>query len=155
MVGNDSRSIGQTDADDYGPSPDTTVYLVQQPTVPKGPDKKRIDTTPLYQHGKVTVLLDPGQNAYYNSAASRLQMKERLKTFDPDRDYIAVAGGDSLGVLLVGSILTEMGFDHFFYLRWERTLLPNGQRDPVNGSYIPLLVPLSDDVTERMIGINQ
>lgn len=155
MVGKLNSTVLQGDAEVIVPSSESTVYLVQEPTVPKGPDKRTINIAPLYHHGKVTVLVDPGQNVSYNSAASRLQMKERLQTFDPDRDFIAVAGGDSLGVALVGSILTEMGFDHFFYLRWERTRLPGGGRDPVNGSYIPVLVPLTDEVANRMIGIDR
>lgn len=127
-----------------------TVYLVQEPSVPKH-NGKMIDLTPLSWHGKVTILLERSQNASYRPAEAFVQLQKRLVNYDPDRDFIAMAGGDTLGFALTATVLREMGHDHFTYLRFERTKLPDGSRDPASGSYIPILVPLTEEATERML----
>jgi len=128
----------------------STVYLVQEPSVPKH-NGRTLDLTPLMWHGKVKVLMERSQNASYAPAASFVQLQERLLSFDPDRDFIAMAGGDTLGFALVSAVLKEMGHDHFTYLRFERTKLPDGSRDPTSGAYVPILVPLNEEAVTRML----
>lgn len=132
------------------PSDRPTVFLVQEPTVPKH-NGKVIDLTPLQWHGNVVVLLERGQNASIRPTSAFFQLKERLTSFDPDRDFIAMAGGDSLGFAIASTVLRELGHDHFTYLRFDRTRLPDGSRDPTSGSYIPVLVPLTEEAMERMM----
>lgn len=124
------------------PHPDAVVYLVQEPTVPKH-NGKLLDTRPLMWWGKVRVLMERTQLACFRPTQALAQISDRLKEFRPSRDYIAIAGGDALAQILVGAALSQHGHEHFYYLRFERTRLPDGTRDPSSGRYIPLMVPLS------------
>jgi hypothetical protein len=132
------------------PSPESVVYLVQEPSVPKHTGRK-MDLTPLTWWGKVKILMERNQTASYNPPAALLQLQERLKDFDPDKDYVAVAGGDSLAVILVGAALAQGQHTFFHYLRFERTMLPGGGRDPASGSYTPIRVPLTS--TEAQLSV--
>jgi hypothetical protein len=85
------------------------------------------------------------QTASFRPAQAAIQIRERLKNFRPERDYIAIAGGDSLAVILVGTALAQMGHSSFNYLRFERSRLPDGSRDPSSGAYVPLQVPLTPE----------
>lgn len=126
------------------PHPDAVVYLVQEPTIPKMTGRV-IDTTPLLWWGKVRVLMERTQTASFRPAQAFAQINERLEAFDPKKDYIAVAGGDSLAVILVGAALAQHGHGHFNYLRFERSRLPDGTRDPSSGAYVPIHVPITPD----------
>ncbi|MDI3309276.1 MAG: hypothetical protein QJR07_19535 [Acetobacteraceae bacterium] len=137
-----NQPLSQNDALEH-PHPDSIVYLVQEPTVPKRATSRVIDTTPLLWWGKVRILMERTQVASYRPAQAFIQINERLKNFDPEKDYIAVAGGDSLAVIMVGAILAQLGHSHFRYLRFERSRLPDGTRDPSSGAYTPIRVPIT------------
>lgn len=132
------------------PHPDAVVYLVQEPTVPKY-GGKTLDVTPLIWWGKVRILMERSQAASFRPAQARIQIRERLKDFNPEIDYISIAGGDTLAQVLVGAALVEMGHQYFNYLRFERSRLPDGTRDPSSGAYIPLCVPLTSDAAVMMM----
>ncbi len=91
------------------------------------------------------------QAASFRPAQARIQMRERLKDFNSDRDYVSIAGGDTLAQVLVGATLLELGHQFFNYLRFERSRLPDGTRDPASGAYIPLRVPLTSDAATMML----
>lgn len=132
-------------SEDETPQPASgVVYLVQEPTVPKATGRV-LDITPLLWWGKVRILMERTQVASFRPAQAFVQINERLKTFDPEKDYIAVAGGDSLAVVLVGSVLAQQGHSYFNWLRFERSKLPDGTRDPSSGAYVPIYVPISLD----------
>ena len=137
-----------TTADAYDPKtnphPDAVVYLVQEPSVPKHSGKV-MDISPLSWWGKVQVLLERSQAASFRPGPAYLQIGQRLKHFNPDKDYLTVAGGDVLGVILAGAVLAQMGHSHFYYLRFDRGRLPDGTRDPSRGAYIPLRVALTPE----------
>lgn len=120
-----------------------TVYLVQEPTVPRHATGKTIDISPLYQWGNVEVLIDQGQVASFNPTPVREQIARRLRDFDPDVDFICAAGGDYLGMLMAGMALADMGFDYAYFLRFERKRLPDGSRSPSEGSYVPVMFPVT------------
>jgi hypothetical protein len=132
------------------PHPDSQVFLVQEPTIPKFGGKP-LDITPLLWWGKVRVLMERGQQASFRPSQAMVQIHERLKDFNPERDFIAVAGGDTLAVVMVGAILVQLGHSYFFWLRFERTRLPDGTRDPSTGAYTPIYVPLSTEAAVRDI----
>lgn len=118
-----------------------TVYLVQEPTVPRHTGK-RIDISPLYKWGEVVVLVDPGQVPSMAPREASRQIAGRLAGFDADKDYLAVAGGDYVGMIATGAALANMGVEYVNFLRFERNRLPNGQRDPANGEYVSVMLPL-------------
>jgi hypothetical protein len=133
------------------PHPDAIVYLVQEPSVPKHGGRV-IDTTPLLWWGKVRVIMERTQAASFRPAQAYVQTCERLKTFNSDRDYVAIAGGDTLAQVLVGAALSELGHIQFNYLRFDRTRLPDGTRDPSSGAYILTVVPLSKEAAIAAMG---
>lgn len=135
-------------ARDKTPHPDAVVYLIQEPTIPKH-NARVIDTSPLLWWGKVRVLMEATQSASFRPTLACMQIYDRLKDFAPDRDYIAVAGGDSLAVILAGAALAQHGHEHFYYLRFERTRLPGGGRDPASGAYVPIYTPLTQQAAHR------
>jgi hypothetical protein len=126
------------------PQHDSVVYLIQEPTIPKYGGKV-IDISPLSWWGRVSVLIERGQVASFRPGNAYEQIRARLATFNPDKDFLAVAGGDSLAVVLTGSVLAQYGHTYFYYLRFERTRLPDGTRDPSTGGYAPILVPLTPE----------
>lgn len=132
-------------ASDEQPHQDAVVYLVQEPTIPKATGRT-LDTTPLLWWGKVRILMERTQVASFRPSQAFVQINERLKDFNPDKDYIAVAGGDSLAVIMVGAVLAKHGHSYFKWLRFERSKLPDGSRDPSSGAYVPIYVPLSSDM---------
>lgn len=134
-------NVGPVTAD-RKPHPDAIVYLVQEPTIPKHTGRT-LDTTPLLWWGKVRIIMERTQIASFRPAQAYSQVRERLKAFAPDKDYVAVAGGDTLAVIMVGAVLSQLGHTHFTYLRFERSRLPDGTRDPAAGSYVPIYVPLT------------
>lgn len=133
--------------------PDAIVYLIQEPSVPKHTGRV-IDITPLIWWGQVRTLMERSQTASFQSQAAYIQIETRLRDFQPDRDYIAVAGGDSLAVLLAGAAIANLGHEYFFYLRFERTKLPNGQRDPASGAYVPVFSPINKSGIEKYMAGN-
>lgn len=136
---------GQSGDDQTRPHPNATVYLVQEPTIPKHTGRT-LDTTPLLWWGRVRILMERTQVASFRPAQAYLQIRERLKVFNREIDYVAVAGGDTLAVILVGSVLSQLGHSYFYYLRFERSRLPDGTRDPAAGAYVPIYVPLTVDL---------
>jgi hypothetical protein len=123
------------------PSPDAIVYLVQEPSVPRG-DGKILDISPLLQWGKLVVLMDAGLVASFSPPAALSRVRSKLAAFDHEKDYIAVAGGDNLAVVLVGTVLAEMRAPSFNYLRFERAKNEKGERVLSQGSYRPVIVNL-------------
>jgi hypothetical protein len=132
------------------PHPDAVVYLVQEPTIPKY-SGKTLDVTPLIWWGKVRVLMERNQLASFRPAQARVQLRERLKDFNSEIDYISIAGGDTLAQVLVGATLLEAGHQFFNYLRFERSRLPDGTRDPSSGAYVAMRVPLTSDAAVMMM----
>ena len=132
------------------PHPDAVVYLVQEPTVPKY-GGKTLDVTPLIWWGKVRVLMERNQVASFRPAQARIQLRERLKDFNSEIDYLSIAGGDTLAQVLVGATLLEFGHQFFNSLRFERSRLPDGTRDPSSGAYVAIRVPLTADAAIAMM----
>jgi len=131
--------------------PDAVVYLVQEPTIPRRATQRKIDISPMMWWGEVRVLVERNQAPGFRPMEAYLQIYNRLAQFDPDRDFIAAVGGDTLGVMLTSAALREYGHEYFYFLRFERTRLPNGERDPSSGEYYPILAPLSHDVAKRAL----
>lgn len=134
------------------------VFLIMQPSVKR--DGSAPDLTPLKEHGEVTVLVHAGESPRFHPAQCRDKLIERLKTFDPDKDMLAWAGGDTLAAVLVGAILADQLWEEeapeITWLRYERAWDGDRRRqDAVGARYVPirvpLLPPLSSDATQATL----
>lgn len=47
-------------------------------------------------------------------------LHERLRHLVPERDFIVWAGGDTLGAVLCGVVLSDLGFERVQWLRFDR-----------------------------------
>lgn len=110
------------------------VFLIQVPSVPRHTGQVR-DISALNGFGEVSPLLERPDNPSYDPAYAIERIREKLSGFRPNRDYIAAAGGNNLGMILAGWALRDLGHRNFRYLHWEKMKLPGGKRDPERGSY--------------------
>jgi hypothetical protein len=88
-----------------------------------------IDVSPASQLGELKVLLPSGFN-YPTADEVVPQLKNALRDFDPDNDYL-LSVGDPL-VIAAASALIAYEHDYFRLLKWDRQ-----QR-----RYIPIMVKL-------------
>lgn len=130
----------------------SVVYLIAQPALSR--NRRPLNLEPLYSHGEVCVVA-PSPNPLTDSAFTPVQtyelIKERLKLFDPDNDFIVWAGGDKLLALLVGAAFAELDIWCYKYLRYERRRLPSGERTDDGATYVPELIDLTTDDDEETI----
>lgn len=120
-----------------------TVYLIAQPTVKK--DGKLPNLEPLEYHGKVRIIL-PGTSKPSRTPATTLtELEDALEHFDPARDFIAWAGGDTLAALMVGVVLERMEIMTFNWLRYDRMRLASGAWTDEGAHYRPVLITLFTD----------
>ena len=121
------------------------VYLICQPTLDRHTGDAAADKTQLLARwGEVVVLAYPGEYTGARRPDYLLdKITARLKDFDPEQDFVAWAGGDSLSALLVGVVLADAGFDRFRWLRYERPRDPvRNVRTEENAQYVPVTIPL-------------
>lgn len=100
------------------------VFVISQPSLRK--DGWLPNISGLSKYGEIELLLQPGEDPEQNPRLCLLRLTERLTTFNPDQDYLVWIGGDTLGAVLVGVALADLGFDHVRWLRWQRP----GRGDP-------------------------
>lgn len=126
------------------------VYVAQKPKS-GGTNQAVYDVSPALEYGhKIEFIFDAYENASMNPLHSIEQVRRKLRNFNPDQDYIALAGGDPYCSLLIGFVVNEMGWP-LRYLRFERlrqrpTISADGKVVPNNGSsgyYIPVEMPSS------------
>lgn len=138
---------------DYVPSSDAlttdmpTVYLIAQPTVAGNGSLPKLE--PLAEWGTIKVLINPGEDPRYNPKLAMKRIRSRLADFNPELDFLAWAGGDTLAAVLTGVVLADFAideedpFDSFQWLRWERGRdASTGKRTEENGKYVRMTVPL-------------
>lgn len=122
------------------------VFLIAQPSVTR--DGRVPDISDLYRFGEVRVLLDAREydNVGNSNAGHALQrLITRLQDYDPERDYIVWAGGDTTAALMVGAALFQIGVDAVQWLRFERPRDAGTGRRYGDKQYIPYLVPLAGE----------
>ena len=124
------------------------VFILQPPT------RKR-DLSSAQRYGTIVYLIDdPEFQASLFPAKALMEIVNRLREWDynPERDYVVFAGGDSVGALMLGQItsafgrITRRNIIPKFYrtLRWDRELQPDGTR--AGGFYTPVVVPFAVDI---------
>lgn len=118
------------------------VYLIAQPTVSGTGDFPKLK--PLAEYGNIRVIVEAGDYPAFTPGKIFEKVKDRLKDFDAENDYIAFAGGDTLAALMVGSALAQFGHHSFRWLRFERGRDPKNpsRRTDEGGTYTPVDVML-------------
>lgn len=115
------------------------VFLIAQPTVPKS--GRLPDISPLAEHGDITVLIEAGDYPTFHPEECWKKIKSRLEKFNPDIDYLAWAGGDTLSAVMVGAVLVQMGHYSVQWLRFDRGYTPDKtDRVRTTGNYVPMMV---------------
>lgn len=127
------------------PSPGArpTVYLIMQPSV-KG-NGETPDLKNLSDYGDVRVLVNAGEYPTKQPKRCLRLIEKRLVDFDPRRDYLVWAGGDSLAAILTGVVLADRNWEAIQWLRYDRPRGPDGRRTDVGAKYVPTTVPLFSD----------
>jgi hypothetical protein len=108
------------------------VYVIQS-------TKFQSDVSPAAVYGSVEFVLGPQDRTSHSPEIVLSKLRKCLRDFDPVEDYILWAGGDPLSLMLVGSVLADMGFTEWRYLRYERGSGKNPESTPF---YVPVKVRL-------------
>lgn len=120
-----------------------TVYLIAQPTVARNGSTP--DLRPLAEHGEIRVLIAAGEYPTFHPERCRRLIEDRLKHFNPETDFLAWAGGDTLAAVMAGMVLADMADENdwptFRWLRYERGKDAEGRRTEVGAHYAPIEVP--------------
>jgi hypothetical protein len=122
------------------------VFLAAQPTVARGRPAPHTGLDPLYEHGDVVVLIQPGDAPSFNAERCMRLIESRLEPFDPERDMFAFAGGDQLALFMTALVLADIcrdeGITSVTWLRYERGLDDRGNRTHKGAKYVPVEVPV-------------
>lgn len=108
-----------------------TVYIIQDPGMSR-------DFSSAAQYGKIVFLLDSSDRPSHKARPVLEKLENRLQNYTED-DYFIWAGGDPLSPILVGSVLSSLGFQQFRFLRWDRVRDRNKVRTG-DGYYVPTVV---------------
>lgn len=126
------------------------IYLIAQPTVSR--KKAPVNLAPLYEHGEVKVVLPTGDSPTFTPVKCYEVMERRLADFNPDRDFLVWAGGDTLSAVMAGMILVnqEDPVWRFNWLRYERVRNADGSRSDHGAKYVPVIIDLREDTVELL-----
>lgn len=105
-----------------------TVYILHETKDPR-------DFSTATQYGKFDFIFSQDESPTRTPGPCLFKARQRLRSFDPNEDFLLWAGGDPTALLLVGAVLAELNLHQIKYLRWERNRLPNGERS--GGFYVP------------------
>jgi hypothetical protein len=124
------------------PQQPPVIFVISQPSIPKSASGRMIDLAPLAEYSTdVRFLVLRGQSPTFTKDGLFQQIRQSLDgQFDPARDFLCWAGGDSLGAVVAGLALASLGVRRFRWLRHERSKLPDGSRDPSRGRYVPITI---------------
>lgn len=118
-----------------------TVYMIATPTIDRR--GRTPDYSPARAHGNIKAVLDEGDFPTMRPKECLEKIYQRLEYFDPDKDHLLWAGGDTLSALMAGSVLSDFGIEHVSWLRFDRRRDPTtGERIPTQGIYVPVTAPL-------------
>lgn len=98
------------------------VFVINEPTVSR--TGRRPDLHPMEKYGEVRTLVKEGEYPSFAPREALQRITERLRDFDPNRDFLAWAGGEPLSAVMVGSLLADMDITDVRWLRYERPASP-------------------------------
>lgn len=120
-----------------------TVYAIQEPPpyIDRATGTKvEKDLSSAQRYGAIKFILDSRDRVGTMPGQARHKLAKGLQDFKPD-DYLVHPGGDYLSLIIVGSILRDLGFREVQWLRWEKERGTNGER-LAGGFYTPVTIPL-------------
>lgn len=114
-----------------------TVYVVNQPA--RRTTGIVYDISPATEYGPLDFVFTMHQERPSNDPDWALDTAhEKLKAFDPEKDYVLWAGGDPFSLAVVTAILSD-NHDVFSFLKWER------DRETREGRYTPITLNMDPD----------
>lgn len=119
------------------------VFLIAQPTV-RREDGSTPKLEPLARYGEVVVLIPAGDRPAFQPFRTLELLRRKLADFNTETDYIAWAGGDTLGAVLAGTVLADLGMSNFRWLRYDRAKDASGRRVDEGAQYLPVEIDLGD-----------
>ena len=114
------------------------VYLVQRPAPVKASGWTP-DLSQAARYGTVVDLLGERDKPAFYPESCFHKLSSRLNAFDQDQDYILWAGGDAVALVMLGVVLEQFKVSHFRWLRFNRSVGPDGHRTG-SGEYVPTLI---------------
>lgn len=110
------------------------VFLLQNP-------RKDFDLSSAEKFGTVVPVLGERDSPSLALAPALIKVRQALRDYNPEEDYLLAAGGDPLAIFLAGMIMTDEGLlskGFVTWLRWDRNRDFDGRRDPTRGQYVPV-----------------
>lgn len=118
-----------------------SVYLIATPTIDRRGRSPNLE--PAGRHGDLKRVLDSGDIPCSDPFKCLDKIYRKLENFDPDRDHLLWAGGDTLAAVMAGCVLSDFGVENISWLRFDRGRDPlTGERDNERGIYVPIRVPI-------------
>jgi hypothetical protein len=111
------------------------VFLIAEPSVRHNGEFPTL--TPLAEYGDIKTVIPSSLYVSRHPDTAMQIIQTKMKDFDPERDYLVWAGGDTLGAVLVGAFL----YSHvpegvkIRWLRWQRNRDKDGKRTESGGTY--------------------
>jgi len=95
------------------------VYVPQEPRF-RQPDGswKTVDMLQLLDFGSVEVLLEPGEQVTFNSAATVRRIAAKMLNYR-EQDFV-VAAGDPVAIMIAGAFAAAANRGRFTILKWDR-----------------------------------
>jgi hypothetical protein len=121
------------------------VFVINEPSVSR--TGRRPDLSLMEKYGEVHILVRDGEYPSFAPREALQRITERLRGFNPKRDYLAWAGGEALSAVMVGSLLADMDITDVRWLRYERPASP-GRYGTISKRphYTVVEVPIFGDV---------
>lgn len=118
----------------YSSHKEPRVFIPQEATSEK-------DLSSAMRYGVVVPIIGVYERPANNTRHTMAKLYEALESFDPENDFICLAGGDPIMGLLTGVVLERLGIESFKQLYWTRERDDDGNRLSV-GTYLPRSVSI-------------
>lgn len=121
------------------------VYCIQEPIPFRDKRTGQVKTKDLSsasRYGDIRFLLDQNDRPSLAPTPSLLKIKKGLRSFRPGEDFLVNAGGDWVGMLLLGAALRDLNTREIVFLRWEKERDLQGRKEPGVGFYVPMNIKL-------------
>ncbi len=121
-----------------------SVYIPQQPLPTR--TGWMPDLSPATKYGELKFVFGGGEVVYTNPAKAIKIARQKLKDFNPDRDFICwPSSGDPASIYITVQVLSAMGYHKLTYLCWNRRRDKNGNVIKASGYYCPIEINAGEE----------